>query len=88
MASLTLMPVLDLSASAPLRSLLLAHRGQDLELDASAVSRMGGQCLQVLLSARRTWQQDGHSFRLSDPSDACRDALATTQAGRLLGGEE
>ena len=87
MATLSLAPVLDLSAAAPLRILLLAHRGQDVELDASAVSRVGGQCLQVLLSAQRTWQADGRSFRLNNASDACRDALATTQAGRLLGGE-
>jgi chemotaxis protein CheX len=87
MAALDLAPVLDPFAAVPLSLLLLAHRGQDLELDASAVTRLGGQCLQVLLSARRTWNADQKSFRLVNPSDACRDALAVTQAVSLLGEE-
>jgi len=81
-------PALDLSAAAPLRTLLLAHRFQDLDLDASAVSRVGGQCVQVLLAAKRTWDADGRAFRLLNISDACRDALAITQARAPLGVED
>lgn len=88
MTTLSLASVLDPSAAAPLQMLLLAHRGQDVELDASAVTRVGGQCLQVLLAAHRTWNADGNGFRLLNPSDSCRDALAITQAGRLLGAED
>jgi len=88
MAVLHLAPVLDGSAAAPLQTLLLAHRGQDVELDAGAVVRMGGQCLQVLLAATRTWQADGHRMRLGNVSDRCRDALSLSGATRLVGGME
>jgi chemotaxis protein CheX len=85
---MSLSPVLDLAAATPLRDLLLAHRGQDLDLDAAAVNRVGGQCLQVLLAAQRTWNADGRAFRLVNVSGACRDALVITQARALLGAEE
>ena len=88
MARLSLAPILDLSAAVPLRALLLAHRGQDLELDGSAVVRVGGQCLQVLLAAKRSWAAEGHRIRLLHPSDACGEALAVTHAGGQLGLED
>ena len=88
MPTLTLEAVLDLAAAAPLRASLLAHRGQDLDLDGALVRRVGGQCLQVLLSAERTWRADGRTLRLRNPSQPCREALALMQAGPLLGAEE
>ena len=88
MAALSLAPLLDLSAAMPLRALLLAHRGADLDLDASEVQRLGGLCLQVLLAARRTWEADGSKLRIVNVSDACRDALGLAQAGPALGLEE
>jgi chemotaxis protein CheX len=60
--------VLDLNAAGPLHAELLALRGGDLDLDASAVSRMGAQVLQVLLSARATWREDGAAFAIVAPS--------------------
>lgn len=56
--------VLDLNAAGPLAAELLALRGADLDVDASAVGRMGAQCLQVLLSARATWGEDGFAFAI------------------------
>jgi chemotaxis protein CheX len=53
-----LAPVLDLKAASPLASEFLAHRGEELRVDASRVQRLGGQCLQVLLSAAATWKAD------------------------------
>ena len=44
-------PCLDLSAAGPLAASLLRRRGSPLALDGSAVERLGGQCLQVLLAA-------------------------------------
>lgn len=88
MATLSLAGVLDLAAAAPLQASLLAHRGQDLELDGSTVQRLGGQCLQIILAARATWEADGRALRLRDISEAGRDALAVMGAGRLLGTEE
>jgi chemotaxis protein CheX len=63
-ATLRLNPVLDLNAAGPLAHDLLALRGQDLAVDASAVQRLGAQCLQVLLSAKATWGADSASFTL------------------------
>jgi chemotaxis protein CheX len=48
----------------------MALRGRPLEVDASQVSRMGGLCLQVLLSARATWIADDIHFSVEQPSDA------------------
>jgi len=66
---LMLDPILDLKAASPLAQALLARRGGDLRIDAGAVERLGGQCLQVLLSARATWEADGHAFRIGPMSD-------------------
>jgi chemotaxis protein CheX len=67
-AQVRLGSVLDLNAAAPLAAELLAARGRDLEIDASAVERLGAQCLQVLLSARATWEADGAGFAVVGPS--------------------
>jgi chemotaxis protein CheX len=67
---------LDMKAAGPLAVALLAARGRDLDLDASGVRRFGGQCLQVLLSARMTWAEDGFAFRFTVASPEFRDGLA------------
>ena len=61
---------LDLKAAAPLRGMLMEARGAALSLDASGVQRLGGLCLQVLLSAEATWATDGHPFVISAASPA------------------
>lgn len=63
-------------ASGPLVGDLLSARGSDVTLDASAVERLGTQCLQVLLSAAATWRSDGACLTIEEPSPAFRDALA------------
>ena len=73
---LKLVPVLDLNAAEPLKADLLARRGVDLTIDASAVDRIGGLCLQVLLSAKRTWQADGVNLKLEPLSDAFAEQWA------------
>ena len=74
--SLPLADCLDMTAAAPLHRDLLARRGQPVSLDASQVRRIGGQCLQVLLSAQSTWAADGQSFEIVDPSPEFTDGLA------------
>jgi chemotaxis protein CheX len=68
--AVALPPVLDLRAATALKAELLQRRGQPLTLDAGAVERIGGLGLQVLLSARRTWEADGQMLDLSPVSDA------------------
>jgi chemotaxis protein CheX len=75
-AVLRLGQVLDLNAAGPLASELLALRGRDIDVDASAVQRLGAQCLQVLLSARATWDADGAAFAVVSASDEFTATLA------------
>ncbi len=79
-----LCPALDLTAAAPLAAELLQHRGAPLAVDGSAVERLGGQCLQVLLAARATWQADGHEFQVVAPSPALVETLGLLGAASLL----
>jgi anti-anti-sigma regulatory factor len=58
-AALRLPASLDLPAARPLAAALLERRGQPVTIDASAVGQVGAQCIQVLLSAKRTWEADG-----------------------------
>ena len=55
---------LDLPAARPLAAALLERRGKPITIDASAVGQVGAQCVQVLLSAKRTWQADGVSLSI------------------------
>jgi chemotaxis protein CheX len=75
-AKLQLEPVLDLGAAERLHARLMELRGQPLEIDASQVERLGGLCLQVLISARNTWQADGHSAVIGQASNTFEDAWA------------
>jgi chemotaxis protein CheX len=75
-AVLRLGQVLDLNAAGPLANEFLTLRGRDLDVDASAVERLGAQCLQVLLSARATWDADGAAFSLISPSTEFSSTLA------------
>lgn len=60
--------VLDLKAVSPLHAEFCAVRGRPLEIDASKVQRLGGLCLQVLLSAQTAWRLDDQPFLLAQPS--------------------
>jgi chemotaxis protein CheX len=75
-AVLRLGQVLDLNAAGPLANEFLALRGRDVDVDASAVERLGAQCLQVLLSARATWDADGVAFAVVAPSSEFTSTLA------------
>ena len=74
-ATVSLMPVLDLQAAEPLRAELMSLRGRPLEIDASQVTRLGGLCLQVLMSARKIWAEDGVTLTVNQPSQAFSEQL-------------
>ena len=57
--ALRLPECLDLPAAKPLAKALLERRGKPIVLDGSSVHQLGAQCVQVLLSAKRTWSADG-----------------------------
>jgi chemotaxis protein CheX len=74
--TLQLPAVLDFNAAAPLHERLLALRGTDIEVDASIVERIGGQCLQILLSAKHGWEREKLSFSVAQASEAFSGTLA------------
>ena len=84
LAIASLPAILDLTAAGPLTAELLAQRGTPLMVDGSAVERVGAQCLQVLLAARRTWAADGHAFSIESPSDALVETAAAIGAADLM----
>ena len=73
---------LDLNAAEPLRQALAEQRGHPVALDGSQVARLGGLCLQVLVSAYKTWLEDGQEFRLERCSPDLVDQL------RLFGSQD
>jgi len=81
--TLTLGDALDMTAAGPLVQEFLGLRGQPISLNASGVRRVGGQCLQVLLSAQATWAADGQTFEIVDPSPEFADGLALMGATDL-----
>jgi chemotaxis protein CheX len=74
---------LDMTAAGPLVQSLKDQRGKPLALNASQVRRLGGQCLQVLLSAQSTWAADGQSFEIIEATPEFTDALALMGASQL-----
>jgi chemotaxis protein CheX len=80
---LVLAEALDMRAAGPLLEEVRARRGSALELDASKVERLGGQCLQVLLAAEAAWSADGHAFQIGNPSTAFKDGCALMGATAL-----
>jgi chemotaxis protein CheX len=75
--------VMDLRAASPLATQLKALAGADVEIDASQVRRLGGQCLQVLLSAQATWEAKGGTLRFVDPSPEFLEAVTLMGATSL-----
>ena len=78
-----LAPVLDLSAAGPLWFDLCAARGKPIELDASAVERLGGLCLQALLAAEKQWRADGVAFSIVNASQAFAEGVKLMAAQGL-----
>ena len=81
--TVTLGDALDMTAAGPLVAELLGHRGQPVSLNAAGVRRLGGQCLQVLLSARSPWSADGQPFEIVEPSPEFTEGLALMGATDL-----
>ena len=65
--AIELAETLDLKAASPLADEFLARRGEAISIDASRVRRIGGQCLQVLLSAIKTWKADAIPLVCASP---------------------
>lgn len=64
----------DSAAAATVLDVFRQYRGAALTVDASAVRRVGAQGIQILISATRTWQADGHDLALENASAELIDA--------------
>jgi chemotaxis protein CheX len=80
---LRLPAVLDAAAAPGLVQELLALRGGAIALDAGELTRVGGLCLQALLSARATWAADGQPFEVRNLSPQMIETLALSGAQEL-----
>lgn len=68
--TLVLPAKLDLPAAPDLLESLRTLRGKDVGIDASEVAHLGTNCLQVLISAARSWSSDGKSLTFAPMSEA------------------
>ncbi|MEL6204978.1 MAG: STAS domain-containing protein [Pseudomonadota bacterium] len=67
---------LVLTSAAELARALLERADADLELDAAGTRQIGTPGLQVLLSARKTWESEGNDLTLVNFGEELEDQLA------------
>lgn len=72
---LKLPAVLDLNAASRLHEQVLALKDKNVAVDASDVVRIGTQCIQILLSAARSWRSMDMTFSVNQSSDAFAKTL-------------
>ena len=68
-------PMLGLQASSVLHETLQGRSGLPVVLDASQVTHLGAPCLQILISAIRTWREKSTEFHVTAPSAAFHEGL-------------
>jgi chemotaxis protein CheX len=73
--SVSLAAVLDLNEASTLRTKLTGLRGSNVVIDASGVERVGTLCVQVIMAAAKTWNEDKLSFTFSKVSDAFQKTM-------------
>lgn len=72
---LKLPAILDLNAASRLHEQVLALKDKNVAVDASDVTRVGTQCIQILLSAARSWRAMDMTFSVNQSSDAFAKTL-------------
>ena len=83
-ASVYVLPqIMDLKAASAVAERIVSYRGRPLTLDASRVERIGGLCLQVLLSARLSWKFDCLALTIANPSAIFSESLELFGAPRF-----
>jgi chemotaxis protein CheX len=59
---------LDMPVAVQLAESFAKLVGEPLAVDGARVQRLGASCAQVLLAAARTWNSEGDSLSLQNPS--------------------
>lgn len=69
-SEITLDAKLASTAAPGLFAQLKELRDQTVVLNASEVEQIGVLCMQILMSASKTWTDEGRSFEVVEPSEA------------------
>ena len=77
------------SAVFKLLTALKDQRNSPVTVDASKVKHIGAPCLEVLMSAARSWKNDGVGFQIINHSDAYSEGVSRMEIpSSQLGGME
>ncbi len=78
---------LDHATTAALHADLQARRGTALEVDGRKVTFLGTLAAQLLVSAKKTWAQDGLAFHITPSEDMAAQVDGLGLGEELLDGE-
>lgn len=67
---------LDSLAAPSIARDLLEHRGAALHVDSRGIAQAGTLLVQILVAAKRQWQEDCHDFRVAPVSPILATAVA------------
>lgn len=76
---------LEGTALEPLKSQILALRGQDLDLSGEDVERVNGLGVELLLATFRTWREDGLKLRIVEPTAVLMEVFDRLSLGLSAG---
>lgn len=77
MPDIQLPEILDQRGAQKVATQLIEQKGKPVTLDASAITRLGGMGVEMLLAAQRQWQVDGIAFQICNWSPQAEKAIAT-----------
>lgn len=78
---------LDSTFARDLYDQIDAHKGSDLSVNGESVVKIGGLCLQVLLSAQDEWRRHDHAFHIHTPSETLSDLMTAIGREDILNAE-
>ena len=74
--TITLEPRAGYSAAPGLTQTLKDLRQKPVLIDAGTVEYIGVPCLEVIMSAAKTWKNDAVGFQLINPTDAFNEGIS------------
>ncbi len=80
--------LLNTQGAYELMEQISAAAGKAIEIDASQVRHLGAQALQILLSAKSSWEAKGNGFEIVNPSPDFRQGVNALGAQQLLASAE
>ncbi len=78
---------LDSAYASELYNQIDALKGDSLSLNGADVLKVGGLCLQVILSAQDEWNRQKHTFHIHTPSEALSELFHTIGRADILTAE-